>query len=138
LAGGFILGVQGVGWLLAIAVFLMMGITPVLVLKEQSYAPPSRAVRPPAFYISLRAALGNNAMVFVLALTLLQMGGAAYAATMDYYLLVYYVHAGDITQGAISKGFLSTAYALISFMSVPLVVWLAQRYGRLNALVIIY
>ena len=66
------------------------------------------------------------------------MGGVAYAATMDYYLLVYFVHGGDIARGAIDKGLLSTAYALVSIVSVPLVVVLAQRVGRLRALAIIY
>lgn len=138
LAGGVVLGVQGVGWMLALAVFLIMGILPVITLREPVLVPTPDAIRPPAFVKSLRAALGNNAMVFVLLLALLQMGGAAFVATMDYYLLVYYVHAGDITQGAISKGMLSTAYALVSFISVPLIVWLAQRCGRLNTLAIIY
>src|SRR5690606_31148091 len=107
---------------------LVMGILPVITLTEPQLAPAPDAIRPPAFVKSLRAALGNNAMVFVLVLALLQMGCGAFVATMDYYLLVYYVHAGDIAQGAISKGMLSTAYALVSFISVPVIVWLAQRW----------
>lgn len=138
LAGGIVLGVQGVGWLVAVLIFFVMGLLPVISWKEPLQNLTRSVARPPAFVQSLRAALDNQAMVFVMTLAALQMGGAAYVATMDYYLLVYFVHGGDITQGAISKGFLSTAYALVSFLSVPLVVWLARRYGRLNALVIIY
>lgn len=137
LIGGLVLGVAGVGWLLALVVFLVMGLLPVMV-RETAAAPLAEAIRPPAFVRSLRAALANKTMVFVLTLTLLQMGGVAYAATMDYYLLVYFVHGGDIARGAIDKGLLSTAYALVSIVSVPLVVAMAQRWGRLQALALIY
>jgi GPH family glycoside/pentoside/hexuronide:cation symporter len=134
---GIVLGVEGVGWLLAIIVFLLMGLLPVLVIKESQYQQPVSSEYL-SFYQSLKITLKNKSMIFILTLTLLQMGGSAYAATMDYYLLVYQVFAGDIAQGAVAKGALSTAYAAVSILSVPLILKLVSRYGRLNTLCIIY
>ena len=166
LIGGVALGVQGVGWLLGLSVFLIMGLLPVFNLREAAgfqvselkalefkaaelkapelkspalnTAETKTSVQSPTFVCAVKTTLSNRAMVFILTLTLLQMGGAAYAATMDYYLLVYFVSAGDIVAGAISKGVLSTAYALVSMLSVPFILYLVKRRGRLQALLFIY
>lgn len=145
LFGGLVLGVVGVGWLLAIVVFFLMGILPVIVVKEpllaardELSAQSKKLSERSNFYQGVVSTLNNKAMVFILGLTLLQMGGAAYVATMDYYLLVYFVYAGDIASGAVAKGVLSTAYAIVSIVSVPLIVYLARRFGRLQALSVIY
>jgi glycoside/pentoside/hexuronide:cation symporter, GPH family len=150
---GVTLGVAGVGWGLALGVFVGMGLMPVLfgqapvAIKSVVEGPVAvLAAAPPAsaglgcsgFGQNLGLSLSNPAMVFVLLLTLLQMGGAAYAATMDYYLLVYFVYGGDIAQGAIAKGFLSTAYALVSMLAVPIILALVRALGRLQTLMIIY
>lgn len=133
---GIVLGVEGTGWLLAMVVFLLMGVMPVLTIRESNQ--PSVKTEYLSFYQSLKITLSNKSMIFILGLTLLQMGGSAYAVTMDYYLLVYQVFAGDIAQGAVAKGALSTAYAAVSILSVPLILKLVGRYGRLNTLCIIY
>lgn len=133
---GIVLGVEGVGWLLAVVVFFMMGLLPVMVIKERHT--PVIETRLPSFVQTLQTTLQNRSMIFILTLTLLQMGGSAYAVTMDYYLLVYQVFEGDIVQGAVAKGALSTAYAIVSILSVPVILQLVRYYGRLNTLCIIY
>jgi glycoside/pentoside/hexuronide:cation symporter, GPH family len=133
---GVVLGVEGVGWLLAMVVFLLMGLLPAVVIKERHS--PILEAGALSFVQALRTTLKNKPMIFILILTLLQMGGSAYAVTMDYYLLVYQVFGGDIAQGAVAKGALSTAYAVVSILSVPIILQLVRRYGRLNTLCIIY
>jgi GPH family glycoside/pentoside/hexuronide:cation symporter len=53
---------------------------------------------------------------------------------MDYYLLVYYVHGGDISQGAIDKGWLSTAYTLLGMLAIPLLIRLSARLDKTKVL----
>jgi glycoside/pentoside/hexuronide:cation symporter, GPH family len=135
--GGVVLGVRGVGWGLAFLVFGLCGIIPALVLRE----PAKTSCQPSPknnFLQAVTFVMKNKNMLFVLALIIIQMGGSAYVASMDYYLLVYFVNGGSIVQGSIAKGLLSTAYALISMLAVPLIVRLANNLGKLKALSCIY
>jgi|GEM_PF-320631 len=135
--GGILIGVRAVGWGLGIMVFGVLGMIPALLVKEHSEV-QLKARKRYSLSGSLRAVTSNPAMLVLIVLTLLQMGGAAFAATMDYYLLVYFVHGGDIAEGAFWKAALSTAYALVSIACVPLVTGMSVRFGKLNALKLIY
>ena len=66
------------------------------------------------------------------------MAGGAFTASMDYYLLVYFIADGDIAQGAIFKGWLSMAYAAFGFLTVPLIYALSSRVGKIKAMQLIY
>ena len=68
----------------------------------------------------------------------MQLCGGAFTASMDYYLIVYYQHNGDIAQGSIWKGILSTSYAVIGLLTIPLIRKLSLKIGKKNALIIIY
>ena len=66
------------------------------------------------------------------------VGGGAYSAGMDYYLLVYFMFDGNIAEGAVWKGVLSMAYAALGFATVPWLVRLSSRCGKVRALALIY
>lgn len=127
-----IIGVQTVGWGLAFVVFGVCGMMPALLIQERKTVEYVRTQHD--FLSSIRSVLKNPSMVLLIALTLMLMGGVAFAATMDYYLLVYYVNNGNITEGAIWKGVLSTAFALVSMACVPLVTRLSFHRGKVFTL----
>ncbi|WP_075186487.1 MFS transporter [Teredinibacter haidensis] len=131
-----VVGVRTVGWGLALLVFGIFGMMPALLIKEHVASDLERGHN--GIIASLQLVLKNRAMVLLILLMFLQMGGAAFSATMDYYLLVYFVHAGDIVEGAVAKGILSTSYALVSIACVPLVTRLACENSKLTVLKSIY
>lgn len=135
--GGVYLGIRYVGWGLAFIVFGLFGTLPALLISE-SKSIAGRQYPSLGFKAGLRTVLRNRSMLLLLGITILQLGGAAYAAMMDYYLLVYYVYAGDISQGAIWKGVLSTSYATISILYVPVITRISFRVGKANTLKLIY
>ena len=53
---------------------------------------------------------------------------------MDYYVLVYYVSAGIIADGANLKGVLSSAHAFTGIMLIPIVTHITLKYGQARAL----
>ncbi|MDF0534872.1 MFS transporter [Shewanella sp. A32] len=130
-----VVGIRWVGWGVALLLIGVMGVLPAVFCRESastvvSYMAPGK----PGFTESLQQLLRHKLLILLMTICLLQLGGSVFAASMDYYLLVYFVSHGDITQGAYWKGVLSTAYALTGFASVPLVSYLHRRCGAVGAL----
>ena len=119
-------GIQVVGWGVAVLVIGLMGMLPALLCREQStYTPAVNRVKLADSIVLLRH---NKTFALLLLICILQLGGGAFSASMDYYLLVYYVHAGDIVQGSLDKGWLSTAYTVLGMLAIPLLLkWAARR-----------
>lgn len=126
------LGIKVVGWGVGIGVIALMGMLPAVFCKEQVF------VKQQPVTIKLRDSVAliksNKALLAILLICLLQLGGGAFAASMDYYLLVYYVHEGDISQGAIDKGWLSTAYTVLGMLAIPLLIRWAARVGKIKVM----
>ncbi|MDP5033305.1 MFS transporter, partial [Paraglaciecola sp.] len=57
---------------------------------------------------------------------------------LDFYLLVYFVQAGDVAAGANWKGILSSCFAVFSLVLLPLITYIALRYGKIATLIGIY
>ena len=119
-------GIQVVGWGVALLVIGLMGMLPALLCREQNaQAPPPTRLKPGD---SIKLLQHNKTFGMLLLICVLQFGGGAFSASMDYYLLVYYVHAGDIVQGSLDKGWLSTAYTVFGMLAIPLLLkWAAHR-----------
>lgn len=45
---------------------------------------------------------------------------------------------GDITLGSIWKGLLSSGYAVVGFAFIPLITWIANKFGKKGALLFVY
>jgi Na+/melibiose symporter-like transporter len=126
------LGIKVVGWLIGIGVIALLGMLPAIFCREQ------QSIKQKKIKIKLNDSLSliknNKALVAILVVCVLQLGGGAFSASMDYYLLVYYVHGGDISQGAIDKGWLSTAYTLLGMLAIPLLIRLSARLDKTKVL----
>jgi Major Facilitator Superfamily. len=146
-------GVRWVGGLLGLAVFFLIGIIPALVVrvplitKALTQEGSSAYKTSPALYhqplkqrlqASLTAVAQQPAIKLLIALIILQMGGAAYAASMDYYLLVYFVFDSNLAEAAAAKAVLSTAYALMSIIYLPIISYAAKKWGKLTTLKAVY
>ncbi|WJG10095.1 MFS transporter [Aliiglaciecola sp. LCG003] len=132
LFGSIVTGIQWVGWAVGLLFIGLMGLLPAIYCNEQVHV--NHPIKTDSFWQSARELVGNRSLVLLMMISMLLLGGCVFAASMDYYLLVYYVSAGDVAEGAFWKGLLSSAYAAAGLASVPLVGWLAKRKGKLNAL----
>jgi Na+/melibiose symporter-like transporter len=121
-------------------IFFACGIAPSFIIQtENGYKTKTDVtISNNNFFQRLQLIIQRKEIRFIAMLIILQMGGVAFVATMDYYLLVYYVHQGDITAGAIDKAWLSSAYAAISILSIPIILKLIQHYGRLTILLFLF
>jgi glycoside/pentoside/hexuronide:cation symporter, GPH family len=124
-----IVGVRTVGWGVGILLLAGVGVLPGLFVKERYFRRAAGQAKV-KFFTALRQSVRNRAFMILLGLTILQILAGMIASNLDFYLLVYYLSGGDIAQGAIWKGILSTAYAIVGIAMIYPVNWLANRYGK--------
>jgi glycoside/pentoside/hexuronide:cation symporter, GPH family len=130
-------GIRYVGWGVALFIFGLLGTLAACYSKEVVHR--SAVTFPPVtLRQSLKTLKANKGLRVLLLLTVIQMAGGAFTASMDYYLLVYFIADGDIAQGSIFKGWLSMAYAAFGFLTVPLIAALSARMDKIKALQLIY
>lgn len=139
LFGSVMVGMQWVGWMTGLVIIGALGMVPAWYVKERSdfattVLSPQRQA---GFMRSLQLLLMHRPLFLLMAICATQLGLSVYAASMDYYLLVYWVSDGNIEQGAVLKGALSTAYAAVGLLSVPLMSALSRRYNKLLALEVV-
>ncbi|MCP3427563.1 MFS transporter [Opacimonas viscosa] len=74
----------------------------------------------------------------ILAITFIQFGVIGCVLFFDFYLIVYHMFSGDLNDGVFWKGVLSTAYAVVGLITIPLARNLVEKFGVLKVLVAIY
>lgn len=123
------MGIQVVGWFIGIFIIALMGLIPVIWAKEspQIKAPNNIQIK---FSETITLALRNKKLLTLLLLIFVQSGLAVYVVSVDYYLILYYMCSGDIAEGSFWKGVLSTAYAAVGIVVVPIIAKLSIEYGK--------
>ncbi len=86
----------------------------------------------------IKDAVQNRAFVILVGIIILNTLSGIIASGIDQYLLVYYMHGGEKAVGLMQKGLLTTGYAVVGFLSIPVISWLASRFDKKGALVFVY
>lgn len=133
-------GVRYVTACVAVVVFCIAGCLPGLFLRERFATRPASVDDKPriGFWAGCRAVLQNRGMMILAGLTVMQTLAGMLSGSLDYYLIVYYMCAGDLVEGSIWKGVLSSAYAVTGFIAIWPALWLSQRFDKRTALSVIY
>ncbi|ARD45984.1 hypothetical protein A3Q33_17815 [Colwellia sp. PAMC 21821] len=135
--GGVVIGIKYVGWGIALICIGLFGMLPGLFIKERSYKSQKKN-KSISIMASIKAVLEMRNMRILLLIIITQFMLGSLAANIDYYVLVYYMNDGDIAQGAISKGILSSSYAVMGFVSVAVITKLSAKYGKRQTLIWVY
>lgn len=135
--GSTMMGVRTVGWCIGILVMAGVGMIPGFFVKERFYKKAShqKKVR---LLEALRHAVRNRAFVVLMILSILQTLPAMLSSSLDYYLIVYSMCGGDVVEGSVWKGILSSAYAIVGLAAIYPVTWLANRYSKRFAFAVIF
>ena len=137
--GGGSLGIKVVGWFIGLVLIGVMGIVPAIFLKKSPLQPTS-TLKHTQFGLrrSLKHVFANKTFLCLLLVIFCQTFGIAISAQMDFYLLVYYMHDGNIADGAWWKGALSSLYAATGFLALYLVPKMAFAFGKKRAMQITF
>jgi GPH family glycoside/pentoside/hexuronide:cation symporter len=122
-------GVRIVGWAVAVVILGALGVIPGLFVRERFFRQAANQAKV-RIWPAIRASASNRALLLLLGLTALQIGAGMLASNIDQYLIVYYMFGGDVAHGYWWKALLSTSYAVTGLGCIPLVAWLANRYGK--------
>lgn len=140
--GGVIIGIQYVGWGIALIFLGLFAMLPGLLIKEKNTITPidtpDKTVKNPPLFSSIKQALRNKNLRILLAMIVVQIALGHISGSMDYYVLVYYMSGGDIGSGATLKGILSTSYAIFGFLSLAILIKLSGQLGKKNTMKIVY
>ena len=128
------LGVRSVAWVVAVFCLALPGAIAGFVGRER-FAKLAEHQEKVRFWPTIRAAAANRAFRHLAAIVVITVLVGTFASSMDYYLLVYYVCDGDLAEGSIWKGVLSSAYGIVGLLSVPVLTALSKRIGKESTLI---
>ncbi len=132
-----ITGVRTLGWIVGCVFLGIVALLPALFVRERYF---HKTVKQETVKIipGIKAAFSSRAFTVLVALTLLQIVAGMFASNLDAYIIVYYLHGGDVTVGETWKGHLSLTYALVGILSIYPVSWLARRIGKTQTVAIAF
>jgi GPH family glycoside/pentoside/hexuronide:cation symporter len=125
----------GARWLGLIVggVIIGTGIIPGLFLRERYYRVAASAGRE-AFWPAARAALRNRPFLLVMGIIIALSIGQQTTEALGFYVFAYHVYDGDTVAAAKLVGLSALVTLASSFISIPIVRAVEQRWGKLGAL----
>jgi GPH family glycoside/pentoside/hexuronide:cation symporter len=85
-----------------------------------------------------KEAFSSRPFMILVLIVILNVLSGVLAMGMDHCVMTYYMTNGDITLGSIWKGLLSSGYAVVGLVSIPIIAWLANLFGKKGSLYFVY
>jgi len=87
---------------------------------------------------SSKEAFSSRAFQILVSIIILNVLAGILASNIDHFVMIYYMADGDIALGSIWKGLLSSGYAVVGFAFIPIITWIADKFGKKGALYFVY
>jgi glycoside/pentoside/hexuronide:cation symporter, GPH family len=130
-------GVRIVTWLVGLAIMAGVGVVPGLFVRER-FAKKTEHQEQVQLLQTCKEAFGNRPFLVLVAITILNFLAGTLASNMDAFVMVYYMAGGDIALGSIWKGLLSSGYAFVGIAFIPVITWIANKFGKSGCLYFVY
>lgn len=146
--GSIFIGIKVVGWFIGLIFIILFGLVPVFAIKSDNVkpqiAPKSKETRSNQYFnlsnikASISCVVSNKNFALLMMIVFCQSCISGYAASMDYYLIVYYMFEGDVTVGSFWKGVLSSSYSIMGFLIIPVLTYLTRKRGAKQTLKLVF
>ncbi len=130
-------GVLAMGWIVGIGIMAMIGSLPGLLVKER-FTRKTATQRKVTLWDGVKGACSSTPFLILVAIIVLNTLSGVLAMGIDQYILVYFMNNGDKAAGLIQKGLLTSGYGIVGFASIPVITWLAGRFGKKGSLYFVY
>lgn len=130
-------GIRTVGWIVGLGIMAGFGMLPGFFVRER-FRKKTEHQEKVRFAQGFKQAFGNVAFLVLVSIIVLNTLSGILASGIDHYVLVYYMGDGDIALGSIWKALLSSGYAVVGFVSIPVINFLATRFGKKGSLYFVY
>lgn len=120
---------------------MFLGVIPALVLRERPLPPRQENTKasgpnPEDFFDGGIKSLTNVPFLLLCVATFLVFNGFVLIAAFQYYVITYYIFAGDQALAAEYSGYAGTVGTIATFMIIPLVSVVANQIGKRTTLII--
>ena len=129
-------GARVISLAVGVVIFIGLGILPGIFVKERVYHAAAKQAKIrllPAIYESVQ----SRSMLMLLGIQLSLSFVGAMAAGLAVYLVTYHVYNGNQEAGAWLNGANGVGFQIVGFAAIPLIAWMAMRWGKRGALFII-
>ena len=130
-------GIRVVTWMVGLLVMVGIGMMPGLFVRER-FKTKTQHQEKVKLLRSCKEAFRSRAFLILVSIIILNVLSGVLAMSMDHFVMTYYMADGDITLGSIWKGLLSSGYAVVGFVSIPIITWLANKFEKKGALYFVY
>lgn len=132
-------GVNAVTWGVAIVLLAGFGAVPGLFVKERVIMPKEEdAVEKVKLIDSIKSAFTNKAFNILVLIIIFNTVSGVIASGIDQYVIIYYMYDGNLGDGLVQKGLLQSGYAIMGFVSIPVINWVASKLDKKGGLYFVY
>lgn len=115
---------------------IVVCLVPALTLKE----PPEEAVvkrqKPEPFLEAMKAVLSNRVLLLFSFACLVTMTSLYTVSSLGLYINIYHIFGGDKMAAATMMGIWGTLFNVLAMLSIPPMMWLANRVGKHRAIML--
>ncbi|MCH2036640.1 MAG: MFS transporter, partial [Puniceicoccaceae bacterium] len=134
---GFESPLAGARWIalgLSLTVFLGLGILPAIFGKERFYKVAQKEKKEIGFIKAIGQAASSKPMLGLVGIVFALNFCGTIAGSIAMYIVIYYVKAGDVAGGLVLNAMNGTGFAIVGFLGIFALRWLALRYGKRQAM----
>ena len=130
-------GIRVVTWIVGLVIMAGIGIMPGLFVRER-FVHKTKHQEKVKLLQTCKEAFSSRPFMILVLIVILNVLSGVLAMGMDHIVMTYYMANGDITLGSIWKGLLSSGYAVVGLVSIPIIAWLANLFGKKGSLYFVY
>ena len=134
---GFENSLVGARWIalgLALIVFFGMGVLPAIFGKELFYEVAQKENKKIGFMKAIGQAASSKPMMGLVGIVFALNFCGTIAGSIAMYIVIYYVMAGDVAGGLVLNAWNGTGFAIVGFLGIFVLRWLALKYGKRRAM----
>jgi GPH family glycoside/pentoside/hexuronide:cation symporter len=130
-------GMRAMAWIVGLVIMAGIGIMPGLFVRER-FAGKTQKQEKVKLFQTCKEAFSSRPFLILVLIVILNVLSGVLAMNMDHIVMTSYMANGDITLGSIWKGLLSSGYAVVGLVSIPIIAWLANLFGKKGSLYFVY
>lgn len=132
-----LVGARWVSLILGIVVFFGLGVLPAIFGKERFYAVASKNENKIGFFKAIGQAASSKPMMGLVGIVFALNFCGAVAGSIAMYIVIYHVKGGNVEQGIILNAWNGTGFAIVGFVGIYVLRWLALHFGKRRTMLIV-
>lgn len=135
--GNPLTGARWVALGIGILFFIGLGVLPAIFGRERFYSVAVKEQSKVGFFSAVKQAASSRPMMAMVGVILALNFCGTIAGSLAQYIVIYHVKGGNVAAGITLNAMNGTGFAIVGFAAIPVISWLATRFGKRRAMQII-